>query len=436
MANIKKPSKVSGSKKRPRPTRFYALVFSVILVFGLFNGFLVKMAFADNNYIDNIKFYNDADYGNKATLQFHVKTTFSISNLPAQWDTGQFCDTGGGTYYPNQPILKLNGSATSLNNYSVRLNGSFVPFTGWQQCSNLTFTAGYTYDLFLSADVRYANSGNTFIGYYRNDYSSGNSYYTNLTTANYISDIFCSCSSPNACDNGVYHLVEYPVLAITFPQANAQMTGAFYIDGTYSVPSISDYPKLIIWFTTPENITYPNAYKELTTTTGTLHEKITNLPAGNYSISFIFSGNLTYEFPLQIPVQIVNDIPPELPTGETPPTIPIYPPTAPDTYHADYCAYGTSTTPLFNTLTGAVSGMITNIGQSLADFAGKFSLTDAKSTGEQLASSVLIMRSYVAGLNSFFGELPVGEILVLYLIVFVLVILFRVIKGLINLIKP
>ena len=46
------------------------------------------------------------------------------------------------------------------------------------------------------------------------------------------------------------------------------------------------------------------------------------------------------------------------------------------------------------------------------------------------------MRSYVAGLNSFFGDLPIGQILVLYLIVFVLVILFRVIKGLINLIKP
>jgi len=405
MINIKKPSKVSVLKKTPRCSRFYALVFSVILVFGLFNGFLVKNANASNNYFNNVLFYKGSD--GYYRLGLHITTTLSGDGLQRDFPDPHCC------IFAN---WNLSGGLSGYLCFD-----SPVP----PNClGTYTLTAGNTYQLILDRNPAYPPVFNS-------------SYY--------IDNIEFWSAWPHFIDYQDYYFTEYPSLTITYPHDNDEIAGAFNIQGSYTIPAGSGYNYLVAGFFTPGSYDPLNFNSnvgafgyDLATTTGNVLIPVNGIPAGYYDIYFRFLGSgLNYEpAPHILNVHLVNDIPPALPTGETPPTIQIYPPTAPETYHADYCAYGTSTTPLFNTLTGAVSGMITNIGQSLADFAGKFSLTDAQSTGQQLASSVLIMRSYVAGLNSFFGELPVGEILVLYLIVFVLVILFRVIKGLINLIKP
>jgi hypothetical protein len=391
MINIKKPIKVSGSKKRPRPTRFYALVFSVILVFGLFNGFLVKNAFAyEDNYINDTAYYRDATTGD-LIFRFHVKTSFQIED-GTYCHSFDYCGIYGWWLYNGAIVLNSNPPITSID---------------------YIFQAGTTYyfDLGQICNPRQGDAINT-------DYYG---MFAKIIPAYSYIDLA--------------YFTETPTMTITFPHNNDELTGAFNIQGSYTMPA-NAFNKLYVGF----EPTLSGFYQDITGTSGNVLIPVNSLPAGDYTLKFYFylTGEFfnAYEVPLSIDIKIVNDIPPALPTGETPPEVPIYPPTAPDTYHADYCAYGTSTTPLFNTLTGAVSGMITSIGDNLATFAGRFSNTDAKDTGEQLASSVLIMRSYVAGLNSFFGELPVGEILILYLIVFVLVILFRVIKGLINLIKP
>jgi hypothetical protein len=411
MTNIKKPSKVSGSKKRPRPTRFYALVFSVILVFGLFNGFLVKNALALNNsdFIDNVVFYNDAYNSNKTIFKFHVKASFSYTS----------------TYY-NERGCEYCYEGNAISDYPLYLpsttdNGVLISL-GFN-CGDVDFIAGHTYTIQLVNHGRINICGGwNLYGYWR----AGDS-----VVSNYSGDLYLNW--PASYDTEPYHITEFPTANIIWPTDNAELTGAFNIQGSYTIPA-GIYNKLYASF----EPTLSGFYQNISGTSGDVLIPVNDIPAGSYQITFTFFGELTaYKIPLTLNIVLVNDIPPALPeTGETPPEVPIYPPTAPDTYHTDYCAYGTSTTPLFNTLTGAVSGMITSIGDNLATFAGRFSNTDAKDTGEQLASSVLTMRAYVAGLNSFFGELPVGEILVLYLIIFVLVILFRVIKGLINLIKP
>jgi hypothetical protein len=406
MINIKKPSKVSGLKKRPRPTRFYALVFSVILVFGLFNGFLVKNALAvysySNNYTDNWLLYTAPD-GDHILISFHVKTTFNLYGMP-------------------------------YNCHAFSYAGILIDFSDYP--SGYTFQAGQNYTI---QDLQATGQGDYTFTIHNLGFAS---LFTTWQT--WCSNSFIYGGIPN--NTLLADFTQVPVLAITYPHDNDEIAGAFNIQGSYTIPAGSGYNYLIAGVFTAGSYDPLNFNDNvqafgynLATTTGNVLIPVNGIPAGYYDIYFRFLGSgLNYEPATHIlNVHLVNDIPPALPeTGETPPEVQIYPPTAPDTYHADYCAYGTSTTPLFNTLTGAVSGMITSIGDNLATFAGRFSNTDAKDTGEQLASSVLIMRSYVAGLNSFFGELPVGEILILYLIVFVLVILFRVIKGLINLIKP
>ena len=434
-----KPILYSTQKKDRACRRFYGVVFSLILVFGLFNGFFVKNVLADNNYIDNILFIPRTD-DNAGVLQFHVKTTFSLGSSSGYFDENryyQFCalypDLSAGRVYS---FYKLNGNLTSLalletlQNGSVMFPDGYFPSGGY--CGSITFYAGDTYQIPLSPD--YWDSGTGYgrmWGYWVGCYASQHGHYTTLTNNDYLNTIF---GNTPAIDTGTYHFHELPKLTITFPHANDEIAGAFYIDGTYTIPSISDYPKLIIWFTTPDNITYPNAYKELTTITGTLHEKITNLPAGYYAIRFIFSGNLTYETLLQISIHIVNDIPPELPTGETPPIIPAFGYTSPQTYYDLHSNYSTSTA-LFNDLTASVGALLSNVGNSLSTFAGKFTLTDAQNTGTIFGNSISIIRSYTSNLNSFFDNFPVSQILIFYIVIFMAIIVFRLVKNLVNLIK-
>ena len=415
MFKIKKTTKTSDFKKKPRCRAFYGVIFSVILFLGLFNGFLTKNAFASNNYVDDVKFYGatSGPFSGYAVVSFHVKTTFTIYT----YDIG--CQTN----------MCKEGLVSSNAGGSLALGNQCYP-------NGFVFTAGNNY-VFPLVNHYYSGSCGSHWGY-RYDVNWDWVPASTLNSSHYIENLF-------GYDIGRVYFKQFPILTITYPHDNDEIAGAFYVQGSYTIPASSTYYALLAGFF-PVGTYDPHNFNrnvgafnaDIAPPSGNFSIPNWQLPAGYYDIHFRFIGiGEQYDAPEYISnIHLLNDIPPSLPTGETPPTIPVYPETSPEAYHASYCSYGTSTTPLFNTLTGAIGGLITNIGQSLADFADRFNLTDAQNTGQQLANSVLLMRSYVATLNSFFGDLPVSQILILYLIVFVLVILFRLIKSLINLIKP
>jgi hypothetical protein len=406
MFDIIKPIKISGLKKRPRFRPFYGVVFSVILVFGLFNGFLVKNALAYgystnsysfSNYIDNVLYYKANDFltTNHVVFSFHVKTTFVLDE-------------------PDGYTLALYNSGTG------GWAGFISPFPLG------TYTAGQTY----SQTFTYSPNNGYFDYVAFGGAYNGFGYYYYFGTPSFWTGWVALTENP------------FPQVAISFPHDNDELTGAFDIQGTFTQPAGNNADHLEVDYLpagySGQSLTFWT-FNIQNLTSGTFDIPINGIPAGYYDFNVYFVGgqNDFYLAGTIHNLHIVNDIPPVLPnTTSTPPVIPAFPTANPVDYHAQFCEYGTSTTPLFNTLTGAVGGVITSIGQSLADFANKFSLTDAKNTGQMLANSVLTMREYVASLNAFFGDLPVGQILILYLITFVLVIIFRVIKGLVNLIKP
>jgi hypothetical protein len=80
--------------------------------------------------------------------------------------------------------------------------------------------------------------------------------------------------------------------------------------------------------------------------------------------------------------------------------------------------------------------VIGSIGENLAFFSNKFQLVDAQNTGSNLGNAILVARGYSSNINQLFGSLPIAEILVFYLILLILVAVFRIVKNLINLIKP
>jgi hypothetical protein len=441
MFNITKPSKISGLKKTPRFRPFYSVVFSVVLVLGLFNGFLVKNAFASNNYIDNIQFYKDSN--GYYRMKFHVKTSWDVSVGPLN---------DNGDYYCSISPAYIGATLNPFYNFDIPFmifpGKDNTPYIDPSVCgSTIHYVAGNTYDTFMfvggNSLIPFTHNGlmcnktgncsTIDLSYeYNNGPATSNSYITNIGNYDYFPSV----------DTEKYYFTEYPNLAISFPHDNDELIGAFHIQGTFTQPAGNNADHLQVDYepagTFSNSLTFWT-FNINNATSGTFDIPINGIPAGYYDFNVYFRGgdNDFYLGGTIHNLHIVNDIPAVLPnTTSTAPIIPEFPTANPIDYHAQFCDYGTSTTPLFNTLTGAVGGVITSIGQSLADFAGKFSLTDAKNTGQMLADSVLTMREYVASLNAFFGDLPVSQILILYLITFVLVILFRVIKSLVNLIKP
>jgi hypothetical protein len=426
---MKKTITSTAYSKHPPQKRFTALVFGLILVFGLFSAFLPKTASASNNYVDNVIFHTDSAGFNR--LKFHVKTSW----------TNKIVDGGDTCYALSYNQVGGMGGAGCINSACYQewgLNFKLPEFyVGNGTCyGDFTWTAGNTYDVYLSAPDGWSDTL-TFAqitGYplWRNTYTSADYWRFNLNgNANQV-------YIPPFNDNEPYYFAETPTLTISFPHDNDEIAGAFYIDGTYTTP-LENFNFLylnaqIVGYEPQFNL----ALLELTNATGAIHELVPagfGLPANDYILRFMFSGTGgTYDVPLQIPIRILTDIPPSLPNGETTPTIPQYGGKTWDEYYPAHSVYATSTA-LANDLKDAVGGVIQNIGDNLAQFANKFNLTDAQTSGLNLANSILTMRAYVGGINSFFGTLPVAQFLILYLIAFLGVVLFRLIKGLINLIK-
>jgi hypothetical protein len=410
--NIKNTSVISFFKKRPLYRPFY-LLFSVVLIFSLFNGVLVKKALADDSklYVDNVYFYYGDD--NVLYVKWHVKQTFSVHTDYWNGFTGNIYISSAQMGWPFSALTVPVGEP-ALDNYTY------------------TFEAGQTYTMQL-----YHCYSAPYLDLITRDYLEN---YLGWIHIKLDSTYYFWFVNPFVDTDTLYYFAEYPNVSITYPTDNSEIAGTFNIQGTYTNPAVggADYLKIDYVSSNGYIFTTVGAKYIQNTTSGNFSIPISGVPAGTYDFYIYFEGGGfdNYVGAVIHNIKIVKDIPQALPTGETTPTVPIYPTNDAQTYHAEYCTYGTDTTPFFNTLTNAVGGIVVNIGQNLADFANKFNLTDAQNTGTQMADAILTMRTYLGSVNSFFNGLPVAQILILYLIVFVLVILFRIIKGLINLIKP
>jgi hypothetical protein len=167
---------------------------------------------------------------------------------------------------------------------------------------------------------------------------------------------------------------------------------------------------------------------------------VSNLPAGYYDFRIYFRGGTFdfYEGAVIYNVHIVNDMPFSLPpTQGLPPfeIVPVYNELVCDTYYAENSTYETSTA-LFSNLCLTLSPVLLGVGNVLTQYSANFTPSNASSTGNQLGQSVVLLRSYLSNLNSFFNGFPVSQFLMLYLVALLIAIIIRLIKNLIHLAKP
>lgn len=416
--------------KIKRPYRAIMLVVIGFLL--LSTSFIPKTAKASNPYISNINFYKDSEGFTK--LKFFVNTTW----------TNKYSLIGVLCYNISYTEERSDGKAGAIfdgtNVWGTAPFFAIAPdsaFIGNGTCiGNYTWTAGNTYEVYLISGASAFSSTYTLEQMKSNNKLDK----TNWTTTNYFmltgGDYWTygHYQIPTA-DSEKYYFIEMPTINITYPLDNAEIAEAFYITGSYSVPDLESYSRLYIWLQYENLDIYPFV-KTLDAVSGTLNERIAGLPAGNYNIRFVFADGTAglYEIPAKIPISILEAIPPELPETEEPES-PFFNILDGQIYYSSFSNYPTSTN-LYSSLINTIQPVMSAIGNNLNYFGDKFNQDNAKDTGEKTGKAVLLIRSYTNNLNSFFSDLPVSQFLLFYLILLMASIVFRIIRALINLIKP
>jgi hypothetical protein len=404
----------SDHKISPRLTRFYSVFFSVILVLGLFNGFLVKNALASNNYLNNVLFYIGSD--GQARVSFNVQTSFSFTTNYYYYET--FAGVGGDDWL-NKYGFSVIGVVFIPEDRILQDNTLYSFSAGSHYVCKLSYMfGGIFYPLYKSGNL---SSGGVHVSLDSNSYIQFNSVYLNLS-------------------NDKYYFTEFPSLTITYPHDQDQIAGAFNIQGSYTIPASSTYDTLIANFGYETSEGLINTYRfsqALATSSGSVNIRVSGLSAGEYHLYFYFSHDSdivsAYNPSFFAVLYIVNDIPPELPTGETPPQVPIFNSLDPITYYNQH----SSDTPsdLYLNLTSTFSPLITNLGTNLVQFANQFTGSQASAIASSTANSIITIKSYANNLNSFFNGLPVIQLLTGYILVFLAITIFRIAKGIIGLFK-
>ena len=385
------------------------LLFAFILLFGI--NFVVPEANASNLYTSDIKFY---EKDNSYFIDFFVNTTFTHYDF--MFPTMNSDRTLGFT----QNCLSMDYIDPIPENCVLESREFY------RHCQ---FIAGNTYKINLTGLNDNAFEGCYTKSFYISKYGVPNS-------THYIQ--FSYFGYPLWEDLEEYHFSETPTLNITFPLQNAEISQAFNIIGSYTIPETSGITKLIAFFR-PVDLPYAtySFHQNLTYFSGDVNIRASGIQADDYTIEFCFVGLGIEAICLDdqnIDISIVARIPPELPeTQETPPEV--YDPIDADQFYLDFSGYETPTA-MYNNLKNAIQPIFTTIGSNLTFFTSRFDSETAKDTGEKTGQAILLVRSYSSNLNTFFNDLPVSEFLFFYLTLLIVVIVFRIIKNLINLIKP
>lgn len=414
------------------------LLLGVVLSLLLASGGLMSpqkaQAVSYSDYYDVLGFYGDTD--NSAILKIYVKSNFTLpyGKIGGQW----FCASN--TYYQgNVNVFTLNLSGTNYNavidEYSIKKNGVLVYSPDNWECYSPSFEAGYNYEFKLTSNVGYGGQLGVWMKeyYYQNGYGWFYPLY-----GDYIYNLF-SNPYPNSdlYNTNQYDYFPSPTLTISFPPLNATTTiaEAFNISGSYVNPSgLYDY--LVVFFYDYIN-NYTTHFEQIITNiaSGSVDIRISGLPASNYNLEYDFLSNEAgYYFTYKTSnIILVNAIPPELPfSTTTPPLLPEY--LGCDSYYQLHSNYSSSTN-LFNSICSALSPLLGSVSNNLTAFNDRFSSNNAVSSGSQFGGAILAIRGYANNLNSLFNNAPVSQALTFYIILFLAVIIFRLIRGLINLIK-
>ena len=391
------------------------LLCAFILLFGI--GFGISRVEASNPYVSNIKFSEEETTG-YFVVEFFVNSTFVLDHYDDY-------DVDASIY------MKGLGPDNLLN-----ITGYIWQYDKVGADDPLTYTAGNTYKNYIySARQAYRIGAGLGFNYKTSNYELNSGSYIDLLGNTEYYPLKKDPMTPTWLETDDIYYTQDPVLNITFPLENSEISQAFDITGSYTIPT--GYNKLIAYIGVGIPYAQYSFLQNLTDLSGNIDIRVSGVPSGDYQMYFYFKGDNVENYFVEnatINFSILTAIPPEFPeTGETPPEF--FDPIDGDIYYLDFSSYDTPTA-LYSNLKNAIQPIFTIIGSNLTFFSSQFDQDTAKETGEKTGQGILIIRTYSSNLNTFFNDLPVSEFLLFYLLLLIVVIVFRIIKNLINVIKP
>jgi len=400
----------------------YRAIMALLITLLLFNCFFsVKKAEGANVYFDNVEFYHkDGDL----FLKFFCKTTFWSSN-DYHRKIGVF-NHYTSAYHRNIYFSSSVSNPLTNTDY-VSPSPLDCDCTGAYNSCSCLFQAGNVYTINLKYTREEANNYTWTLDNYIKEFGFPDS--THYIYLKYW-----------VGDTEYYYFSEKPELTITFPFDGAEIAERFTIQGNYRIPENSTFDKLVAYLGYDINgeTKFYEFNQNIFPPSGIVEIPIFGIPTGDYLVGYYFVNShdeKDYFIPIiWQEIKIIQSIPVELPeTGEIPP--PLFGLYEPIIFYNEFSNYATPTS-LYINLTNTIKPIILMIGENLTFFTSKFNQDTAKETGQRVGLAILNVRSYANNLNSFFGDLPVSEVLFFYLVILIVVAVFRFIKNLINLIKP
>lgn len=105
-------------------------------------------------------------------------------------------------------------------------------------------------------------------------------------------------------------------------------------------------------------------------------------------------------------------------------------------YYATHTDRWSTSTALFTNWANAVQPMMTWIGNLITSFQEIFNASSSAARGAEYGNAIPVARGYLATIDNFFNGLPISTAFLFYLITALVVIIFKLISSVINLIKP
>ena len=244
-------------------------------------------------------------------------------------------------------------------------------------------------------------------------------------------------------------------ISITYPDGGTNIGESFNMTGTYQKQSV--WEKLLVlfesWdnesscplygsdeFTTEYDAGYfhyqslPFFSETLTATSGSFTVPVDMLPVDYYKCVRCYfisetTATMSEELCRTYTLGITNLIFP--PIGRY--NIPV------DSWEGYYVANSekyTTSTPLFANIATAFSPLVERLGNFALLMTNYFNLGEASAKGLELGNSVPVARGYLEMIDDFFGGLPISSIFIFFLVSLVVLIFYKLIYGVIQLIKP
>ncbi|GAI02457.1 unnamed protein product, partial [marine sediment metagenome] len=105
-------------------------------------------------------------------------------------------------------------------------------------------------------------------------------------------------------------------------------------------------------------------------------------------------------------------------------------------YYTEHSERFATSTPIFNALATTFEPVINSIGNIVLFFNNYFDPQNAGLKGEEFGNAIPVLRGYLEQIDDFFGDLPISALLLSYLIVVIVVIIYRLVKGILTIIIP